>query len=145
MSKPDRSLRLTFRHEVRPDVYIERAWLTALIVAVVWAALTVYKNGQVQMEYLLPLPFGTWHTCDPVGALYVESWTTILVNSLQAGFGIWGVVLMISGLHRAVTTQKAFLFCFSLGGAFLGFTWLLPSGALSLLKILVEQYPILCQ
>ncbi len=130
---------------MRPDVFIGRAWLTFWVALIVWSGITVFRNGQVQAAYLVPMPLGTWQVHDPAGGLYVETWATILVDSLQAGFGLWGVILLITGVWRAITTHKAFISCFSLGGAFLGFTYFLPSWAPVLLKLVVEHYPVLAQ
>ena len=143
MNRPGSSLRLTFRHEVRPDVYIGWAWATFWVAVLVWAGVFSYKDGVFDLSCIVPVPLGTWHSHDPAGGLYIETWATILVDSMQAGFGIWGVVLILSGLYRAVTTQKAFISCFSLGGAFLGFAWFLPSWARPLLKMVADHYPFL--
>lgn len=138
-------LRLTFRHEVRPDVFLGRAWATFWVALLVWSAIFCWRNGSVDPSFLLPMPAGTWHARDPAGALYIETWATILVFSLQAGFGVWGAVLIAAGFYRLVTTKKAFASCFSLGGALLGFTWFLPSWGPPLLKMIVERYPSLAQ
>ncbi len=143
MNKPGNSLRLTFRHETRPDVFLGRVWVTFWVAALLWSAISCFKEGSLEPAYLIPMPAGTWHNTDPSGNLYVETWATILVNSMQAGFGLWGAVLIFSGVYRAVTTHKSFISCFSLGGAFLGFTYFLPIWAPSLLKIVVERYPFL--
>ena len=143
MTKQDNSLRLTFRHETRPDVYLGRVWLTFWIALPVWAAVFSYKQGGLDPAYLIPFPVGTWHPSDPAGGLYVETWASILVDALQAGFGLWGAILIFSGVYRAVTTRKAFISCFSLGGAFMGFTYFLPTWAPMLLKMIVDHYPFL--
>lgn len=145
MSKPGSSLRTTFSYEVHPDVYIGRAWATCWLAALVLAALAAYKNGVLDAAYLVPLPFGTWQTHDPGGGLFIETWATIAVNALQFGFGIWGAVLIFTGVYRAATTRKAFMFCLTLGAAFLAFTYFLPIWTPPALKFATDQYPFLVQ
>ena len=148
MPKAPESLRSAFRHEVRPDDYLGRVWATATIVALILAAMASWKHGQFDTTGVLPsglIPDGRWTAHDPAGGLYVETWATILVNSMQAGFGLWGAVLIVIGFFRIFTAHKYVFACFSLGAAFIGFAFVLPSMTQALLKIAVEHYPLLVQ
>lgn len=141
--KSPESLRAAFKHEVRPEEYLFRVWLTALIVGVYFAYTTATQNSQFQLAILIP--FDGWHAHDPTGALYIETWGNILVNSLQFGFGIWGAVLIFLGCYRAFTSHKYVFACFYLGIAFLGFVLVLPNWTEVLLRMLAEKCPVLVQ
>lgn len=143
MDKSSGSLRSAFRYEVRLDDYLGRAWATAILAALILAAIACLKNGQLDPKYLAP-PDG-WQAKDPAGNLYMETWANILVNAMQAGFSLWGAVLVFLGIFRGLTAHKFVLGCFTLGGAFIGFAYFLPSSAQILLKMLIERYPVLVQ
>jgi len=137
------SLRHTFQHGVRPDDYLGRAWLTTIVAAIGFAAYTAYRGGQFDLSVVMPA--GGWHPRDPYGTLYVETWATILVDGLQAGFGLWGAVLIFLGVYKLVSVPKFLFTYFSLGGAFVAFAFFLPSWTVPLLKLACQHYPFLTQ
>lgn len=135
-------LRMAFRHEVRFDDYMLRVWVTSVLAGAVVAYLVASRGGQFDLNIILPSG-GVWHARDPQGALYIETWGTILVNAMQVGFGLWGAVLIFLGSYRAFTAHKFVFGCFSLGIAFVGFALVLPSWTQILLNMIVERCPML--
>lgn len=150
-SKPDPervkaagALKDAFKHEVRPQDYLLNVWLTAIVAAVPFSYFAANGSGNFELSMLIPLG-GIWQGHDPAGGLYLETWGSILVNSLQAGFGLWGAVLIFLGVFRVFTSHKYVFACFYLGIAFLGFALVLPNWTQILLGMLIEKCPILVQ
>jgi len=143
-AKATESLRAAFKHEVRPADYLLRVWATSIIAAGYFAYSAATSHGQFDFAFLFPTT-GTWQGHDPSGALYMETWGTVLVNSLQAGFALWGAALIFLGLYRVFTSHKYVFACFYLGIAFLGFTLVLPNWTQILLGMLIEKCPVLVQ
>jgi hypothetical protein len=139
-----RSLKLAFKHEVRPEDYLFKVWLTALAAAVYLIYATSTKSGNFDLSSIMPAG-GTWQSHDPAGGLYLETWSTILVNCLQAGFALWGAILLFLGLFRVFSNHKYVFACFYLGCAFLGFALVLPNWTQTLLNMLIEKCPLLVQ
>ena len=134
-------MKSAFRFEVRPDVYLGRVWATAVVVAIALAAIYACKGGSFDPALVVPLD--GWHARDPAGALYVDTWAAIFSDAVQVGFGLWSVVLLVLGLYRLVASRKFVVTCFSLGGAFAGVAFFIPSWTAILAKFLVERYPFL--
>ncbi|MBX9690453.1 MAG: hypothetical protein K2X27_27305 [Candidatus Obscuribacterales bacterium] len=137
------SLKQAFKHELRPSEYLFRVWLTSILSGAYFAYSSASVSGQFDAKLLIP--FGGWHAHNPSGGLYMETWGTILVDSLQAGFGLWGAVLIFLGLYRVFSAHKYVFACFYLGIAFLGFVLVLPNWTQILLGMLVEKCPLLVQ
>lgn len=142
-SKLTAGLRMAFRHEIRFDDYLMRVWVTALIVGCSMSIIGTLRNGQI--DFSLLLPFNGWHARNNDGVLYVELWANILGNSLQAGFALWGSVLLFLGSYRAFTAHKFVFGCFSLSIAFIGFAMAVPSWLQQLLILIVDKCPYLIQ
>ncbi len=142
MKKSPDSLKSAFRHEVRPDVYLGRVSTTAMLAVIALAAVYSFHDGQFDTKFVIP-PGGDFKPRDPAGGLYVKTWMDIAADSLQAGFGLWGVVLVLMGLYKALFARRFVLTAFTLGGAFLGMTYFIPFWTPPLLKWLMEKYPIL--
>ncbi len=142
--KATESLKLAFKHEVRPQDYLLRVWVTAIVAAGFFAYGFASRQGHFDAALLLPLD-GSWHSFDPAGGLYLETWGSILANSLQAGFIVWGGVLLFLGVWRAFNKHKYVFACFSIGISFVGFAMVLPSWTEILLKMLIEKCPFLVQ
>lgn len=143
-SKAAGALRAAFKHEVRPEEYLFRVWVTAIIVGAFIAYYTASKSGQFELSLLVPLG-GVWNGHDPSGGLYMQTWGDILANALQAGFALWGAALLFLGFFRIFSAHKYVFACFYLGIAFLGFAWMLPGWTEILLRMLIEKCPILVQ
>jgi hypothetical protein len=143
-SPASKSLKLAFKHEVAPKEYLFRVWVTAVIAGGYFAYAAAARSGHFDLSFLLPMG-GSWQAHDPGGVLYMETWSTILVDSLQTGFALWGGVLVFLGIFRIFTSHKYVFACFYLGIAFLGFMLVLPSWTQSLLNMLIEKCPVLAQ
>ncbi len=143
-SEAAKSLRLAFKHEVRPEKYLFRVWITAIIAGGYFSYVAASKFGQYDLSLLIPLT-GRWQGHDPAGGLYMETWSTILVDSLQTGFAIWAAVLILLGVFRIFTSHKYVFACFYLGIAFFGFALGLPNWTQVLLNMLIERCPLLVQ
>ncbi len=141
-SKSTETLRQAFRHEIHPQEYLLRVWITAIVAGGIFAYFTASKNGTFELSLLIP-PGGVWKGHDPSGGLYMETWGTLLVNGLQAGFGLWGGILIFLGVFRACTAHKFVFACFYLGIAFIGFALMLPNWTQILLNMLIEKCPAL--
>ncbi len=141
-SKNADTLKQAFRHEVHPQEYLFRVWVTSIIAAGLFAYLVASKGGHFDLSLVLPMG-ASWSGHDPSGGLYMETWGNILVNSLQVGFGFWGSVLIFLGVFRACTAHKFVFACFYLGIAFIGFTLMMPSWTQILLNMLIEKCPAL--
>lgn len=138
------SLKLAFRDEIRPDEFMGRVWLTATVIIITLSVMTVVPTGQ-QADINNLLPMGNWHPRNPGGAAYIELWATILVNASQISFGIWGGILLLTGVKRLITSNKFVFGCLFLGMCFIGIAVALPSCVQPLLQIAVNQYPVLMQ
>lgn len=142
--KSKEALKLAFRHEVRPEDYLLRVWGTSILASFYYSYMACTRNGNFDLSFILPLN-AKWSGHDPYGNLYLETWSTILVDSLQVGFVIWGSTLLITGIYRAFKKDKYIFACFYLGIAFIGFFMFLPSWTQSLLNMLIEKCPVLVQ
>jgi len=61
-NQPERSqqsLKLAFKHEVRPEEYLFRVWITAIIAAGYFSYVAASKSGQFDLSLLVPLG-GSW-------------------------------------------------------------------------------------
>lgn len=137
------ALRAAFKHEVRPDDYLLRVWITSTIAGVYFGYTSATRSGPFDLNLLIPM--GGWHGVDPSGVLYMDTWGNMLVNGLQTGFCIWGSFLFFLGVYRVFTSHKYVFACFSLAIAFLGFAYILPSWTETLLRMLIEKCPVLVQ
>jgi len=142
MTKSSGSLKSSFRHEVRPDLYLGRVSTTVLLAVIALAAVYCFHNGQFDTKFVIP-PAGEFKARDPAGGLYVDTWMAIAADAVQVGFGLWGGILVLMGLYKILFARRFVLTAFTLGGAFLGMTYFLPFWTPSLLKWLIEKYPIL--
>ena len=140
-AKLTEGLKMAFRNEVRFDDYLNRVWITSALASLLFAYLAGTRSGAFELSNLIPS--GAWQGHDPTGVLYMETWSTILVDALQAGFGLWGAVLIFLGVFRACTAHKFVFGCFSIGIAFIGFVLVLPSWTQTLLGMIIERCPIL--
>jgi hypothetical protein len=141
------SLRQAFKDEIKLNDYLVYIWYTTVLVSLGLCArhmLHVAPSGSSELivSFLFPTD-GSWHAQDPDGHLYVETWSTILINSMQVGFGGWGMILMAMGMKRLVSSHKYFFGCFSLGLTFCGFAWYLPIMSQPILQMLVDRMPFL--
>lgn len=138
------SLKMAFRDEVRPNDFMGRVWLTAIVVWLALSGMAICPDGsRVVIGNVVPM--GDWHPLNPSGQLYVEVWSTILVNANQIAFGLWGGVLLLMGVKRLVTGNKYVFGCFFLGIAFIGIACALPSCVQAILQIVVQKFPALMQ
>lgn len=143
-SESNKALKLAFKHEVHPQEYLLRVWLTAVLASGYFIYSTCTKSGPFDLSLLIPMG-GVWQGHDPTGALYVETWSNILVDSLQTGFALWGAVLLFLGIFRILTSHKYVFACFYLGIAFLGFVLVLPNWTQILMNMLIDKCPLLVQ
>lgn len=141
-SKANVALKSAFKHEVRPADYMFRVWATAIVAGGYFAYMAATKSGQFDISLLLPMG-GSWQSHDHTGGLYVETWSTIVVDGLQAGLALWASVLIFLGVYRAVTAHKYVFACFYLGCAFFGFAYVLPNWTQILMNMLIEKCPLL--
>lgn len=142
--KSSESLKAAFKHEVRPEDYLFRVWVTAVIAGAFFGYNIASRSGKFELSLLVPLG-GSWQGHDPYGGIYMETWGNILANALQAGLVLWGAVLFFLGFYRIFTSHKYVWACFYLGMAFLGFAYMLPSWTETLLRMLIEKCPMLVQ
>lgn len=142
MTKASGSLKSAFRHEVRPEVYLGRVSTTALLAVIALAAVYCFHNGQFDTKFVIP-PAGEFKPRDPGGGLYVDTWMAIAADAAQVGFGLWGGILVLMGIYKLFSARRFVLTAFTLGGAFLGMTYFIPFWTPTLLKWLVEKYPML--
>jgi hypothetical protein len=138
-TKPATSLRTAFTYDVRPDEYAARVSSTTTVAAIVIIAIYGWSNGSFHPEVIAPL--NGWRSHDPSGALYIETWSSILSDAAQIGFGLWGGVLLLTGLWRLAREGKFAPIYFSLGVAFVGMAVILPSLFPILTQWLVSKYP----
>ncbi|MBY0293885.1 hypothetical protein K2Q08_00975, partial [Patescibacteria group bacterium] len=68
-SKNTENLRQAFRHEIHPQEYLFRVWVTAIIAGGFFAYFAAVKTGKFELAVLLP-PGGVWTGHDPFGGLY---------------------------------------------------------------------------
>lgn len=142
-SKVTEGLRLAFKHEVRLDDYLLKVWVTSILAGLVFAYLAGTRSGAFNLANLMPM--GGWQGHDPSGVLYMETWSTVLVDAMQAGFGLWGGILIFLGVYRAASSHQFVFGCFSLGIAFIGFVLVLPGWTQTLLGMIIERCPFLVQ
>lgn len=140
-SKPAGTLRNSFTYEFRPDEYAAKISSTMTVAAIVIAGLYGFNNGAFHPELLAPL--NGWHAHDPSGALYVDTWSAILADAAQVAFGLWGGVLVLTGLWRIAREGKFAPVYFSMGVAFIGMAVILPSVFPIVVKWLISKYPAL--
>jgi hypothetical protein len=141
------SLRQAFKDEIKLNDYLVYIWYTAIVAAVVLCFQTMLRSSmpgtsEIVLANLFPTD-GSWHAYDAGGKLYVETWSTILVNSLQIAFAVWGTILFALGIKRLLSSHKYFFGCFSLGLTFCGFAWFLPMMSQPILQMLVDRLPFL--
>lgn len=139
-----KALRLAFKHEVHPKDYFLRVWITSLVACVFFAYGQATQSISFDSSALFP-PGGHWQSHDPTGRLYLQTWSTILINSLQTGFAVWGIVLLLLGIFRIFSSHKYVFACFYLGFAFMGFCIVLPGWTETLLNLLIDKCPVLVQ
>jgi hypothetical protein len=112
-----------------------------MFAALVIAGIYAFQNGSFHTEILVPM--NGWHPRDPSGALYIETWSAILSDACQVGFGLWGGVLLLKGLWRIAREGKFAPIYFSLGVAFVGMAVAIPALFPILNQWLVHHYPAL--
>lgn len=142
-TKAKEALKLAFKHEVRPEEYLLRVWASSVIVGIYFCYVAATRNGNFDMALLIP--FGGWHSHDPSGGVYVETWANIIAFSLQGAFIFWGSILFFLGSYRAFKKDKYVFACFYLASAFIGFALVLPNWTQTLFNMLVEKCPALVQ
>lgn len=133
------SLKLAFRDEVRPNEFMARVTVTAILALLVLSGLEATSDGQFNIDNLLPV--GPWHSRTTRGSLYLEVWATILVNAYQFAFFFWGVVLFGMGIKRILTNNKYIFGCLFMATTFVGIALALPSCIQALLQIVITRYP----
>jgi hypothetical protein len=141
MPRKTEALRSAFQFEVRPDVYAGRIWTTAIIVGLGLVAIYCFKDGNVDLKFVAPV--GGFTPRNPEGVLYVERWQAILTDSLQIGFGLWGVELLVRSVYRLAREFKFAPAGFSLGIAFLTFAYFVPALLQALVPLVTDHYPFL--
>lgn len=137
------SLKLAFRDEVKPDVFLNRVGMTALVVGGVLMGVSLWHGGNATIENIVPL--GGWHSRNAYGELYADIWANNWVMAFQTGFTCWGLVLMGIALRRVVTGNKYFVSCISMGLGFLAMAFFLPACVEPFLRMIVEKMPFLTQ
>lgn len=137
-----RFLRSAFKDELNLSEYLRRIGWTASLTGLIMCCQLAYHNGQIDLMSLYPADLH-WHTCDAAGNFYVDTWSTVLVNSFRVALGIWGAWLLVLGAKRVLTAHKYFFGCFSLGLTFCCFAWALPLMSQPLLQVLVDKMPFL--
>ena len=142
MRKSEASLKSAFHHEVRPDVYLGRVSTTILLAVIVLGAVYCFHDGQFDTKFVIP-PAGEFKPRDPAGGLYADTWMAIFADAVQASFGLWGGILVLIGIYKILFARRFVLTAFTLGGAFLGMTYFVPYWTPTLLKWLLEKYPVL--
>ncbi|CAM6002449.1 unnamed protein product [Sphagnum balticum] len=142
-TEANKALKSAFKHEVRPQDYLLRVWITSILAGAYFAYVAATKNGSFDINTLVPL--GGWHGHDANGGLYMETWASILADSLQAGYALWGAALIFLGVFRIVTEHKYVFACFWLGIMFIGLVVALPGWIQILLNMLIDKCPILVQ
>jgi len=142
-TEANKALKSAFKHEVRPQDYLLRVWITSILAGGYFAYNTATRTAAFDINLVIPL--GGWHGHDPSGGVYMETWASILVDSLQAGYALWGAALIFLGVYRIVTAHKYVFACFYLGIAFFGFVLVLPGWTQTLLNMLIDKCPLLVQ
>jgi hypothetical protein len=140
-SKQTSALRSSFAHDVRPDEYAARISSTTMVAALVIAGIYAFQNGSFQTDIVVPM--NGWHPRSPSGALYIETWSAILSDAAQVGFGLWGGVLLVKGLWYIAREGKFAPIYFSLGVAFVGMAVFIPALFPILSQWLMQHYPAL--
>lgn len=133
------SLKQAFRNEVRPDEFMARVTVTAVVAVLVLSGMAACPQGQFGLNNLMPV--GNWISRTPAGGLYLELWATILVNGYQFAFFLWGLVLFGMVIKRILTNNKYIFGCLFMSITFIGIALALPSCVQSLLQIVTERYP----
>lgn len=134
------SLRQAFKNEVRPDEFMGKVTITAVVALLVLSGLAACPQGQFDLTNLMPAG-STWISRTPAGGLYIELWATILVNAYQFAFFLWGIILFGMLIKRILTSNKYIFGCLFLAIMFVGIALALPSCVQSLLQIVIERYP----
>ncbi|MBY0547783.1 MAG: hypothetical protein K2W95_10845 [Candidatus Obscuribacterales bacterium] len=134
-----KALRQAFKNEVRPDEFMGKITVTAVVALLVLSGLATCPQGQFDLINLMPT--GNWISRTPAGGLYIELWATILVNAYQFAFFLWGIVLFGMLIKRILTSNKYIYGCLFLSIMFIGIALALPSCVQSLLQIVIERYP----